>query len=101
MSQYKADDGHTLYGEYVANLIEGGREIICRCCLPYWGPYLELNKIPNTRKEAWRWNLYNYGGDGIGYYDKNGGAWIKDEEGNVSENIIVDYNDEIGYFLTK
>ena len=96
LSQYKADDGYTLYGEYVANLIEGGREIICRCCLPYWGPYLELNKIPNTRKEAWRWNLYNYGGDGIGYYDKNGGAWIKDEEGNV-----IDYNysgDEVDVF---
>ena len=96
LSQYKADDGYTLYGEYVANLIEGGREIKCGCCLPYWGPYLELNKIPNTRKEAWRWNLYNYGGDGIGYYDKNGGAWIKDEEGNV-----IDYNysgDEVDVF---
>ena len=96
LSLVKADDGQTLYGEYVANLIEGGREIICRCCLPYWGPYLELNKIPNTRKEAWRWNLYNYGGDGIGYYDKNGGAWIKDEEGNV-----IDYNysgDEVDVF---
>ena len=96
LSQYKADDGFTLYGEYVANLIEGGREIKCGCCLPYWGPYLELNKIPNTRKEAWRWNLYNYGGDGIGYYDKNGGAWIKDEEGNV-----IDYNysgDEVDVF---
>ncbi len=95
LSQYKADDGQTLYGEYVSNLMSG-----LRCCppppLPCCGSYEEPNRIPTEDYYAWHWDAYNYGGEGIAYHDANSSAWTKDADGTV-----LDYNwsgDEVDVF---
>ena len=95
LSQYKADDGQTLYGEYVSNLMSG-----LRCCppppLPCCGSYEEPNRIPTEDYNAWHWDAYNYGGEGIAYHDANSSAWKKDADGTV-----LDYNwsgDEVDVF---
>ena len=95
LSQYRADDGQTLYGEYVSNLMSG-----LRCCppppLPCCGSYEEPNRIPTEDSYAWNWDAFNYGGEGIAYHDANSSAWKKDADGTV-----LDYNwsgDEVDVF---
>ncbi|MBR6112674.1 MAG: cellulase family glycosylhydrolase, partial [Paludibacteraceae bacterium] len=95
LSQYRADDGQTLYGEYVSNLMSG-----LRCCppppLPCCGSYEEPNRIPTEDYYAWHWDAFNYGGEGIAYHDANSSAWKKDADGTV-----LDYNwsgDEVDVF---
>ena len=86
LSQYKADDGVTLYGDYVSDLMGDSKIGPCKC-LPLDGPYEVLNKIPTSSSDVWQWNTYNYGGEGISCHDINSSAWKKDSTGKV-----VDYN---------
>ncbi|MBQ0154951.1 MAG: cellulase family glycosylhydrolase [Bacteroidales bacterium] len=81
-SQYKGDNG-AVYGDYVRELMAGEvREVE----LPETGPYTTINVIPTTESNAWHWDYYDLGGEGVAYHDGNGGAWAKDDSMK-----IVDY----------
>ena len=96
LSQYKADDGKTLFGEYVSGLMSGGKKIEPRP-LPTEGPFDEPNKIPTDDVNAFHWDAYNYGGEGLAYHDGNGGAWEKTEDGVVTD-YKVGKNEEVDVF---
>ncbi len=84
ISEEKAGDSNLLYGQYVSQLIKG----MCLGCddhrrKPQTGPYYEPNRIPTNNKTWWRWDAYDYGGEGVAYHDENSSAWLKDTTGAV------------------
>ncbi|MCQ2188451.1 MAG: cellulase family glycosylhydrolase, partial [Paludibacteraceae bacterium] len=74
-------------GEYIVNAMTSEYKKDCKNCEPY-----EVQSIPNTAAKPWRWENYDFGGEGYAYHDKNSSAYVFDRDGE-----IVDYsvgNDE-------
>ncbi len=80
LSQFSDASGRK-YSDYVINIMgDGVMPPPPPCCI---GPWMDINQIPSTDISLWHWDYYNLGGEGMAYHDGNGGAWKKDEEGNV------------------
>ncbi len=86
LSQQLSDDGQRKYGEYVVDIM-GGRQVppLPPCCVNFEEP----NVIPTTSANAWHWDAYAYGGEGVAFHDANSSAWIKDSTG-----VVVDYSND-------
>ncbi len=96
LSQYKASDSSILFGDYVSGLMSGGLKIEPRP-VPKEGPFTTLNKIPTSKTELFHWDAYNFGGEGVAYHDGNGGAWKKNDDGDVLD-YQVGKNEEVDVF---
>ena len=57
--------------------------IICCTPPPCCGFWSNLNTIPSTESNLWRWDYYDLGGEGMTYHDENSSAYKRDEKGNV------------------
>ncbi len=80
LSKYMDESGRK-YSEYVIELMSG--PFICCTPPPCCGPWPNLNTIPSTEANLWRWDYYDLGGEGMTYHDANSGAWEKDDDGVV------------------
>lgn len=90
LSKYDASQHNPQVGEYAVKLMGGyvpdieERET---------GPYTTLNKIPNTKDNAWMWGYYDLGGEGYAYHDANSSAYEKTKAGEYVEYAVGDEND--------
>jgi len=80
LSNYMDESGRK-YSDYVIELMSG--PIICCTPPPCCGPWSNLNTIPSTESNLWRWDYYDLGGEGMTYHDVNKDAWKIDENGVV------------------
>ena len=80
-SRYKDDSGSTIYSYYIKELMNPF------CCIPPvrcgGAPWPNINTVPSTEANLWRWDYYDLCGEGIAYHDANSSAYKKDEKGNV------------------
>ena len=82
-SRYKDESGSTIYSYYIKELMNP------ICCIPpgfCGGPWPNINTVPSTEANLWRWDYYDLCGEGIAYHDANSGAWEKDNDG-----FVLDY----------
>jgi len=72
--------------DYIKDIM-GGRQVppLPPCCVNFE----ETNVIPTTSANAWHWDAYAYGGEGVAFHDANSSAWIKDSTG-----VVVDYSND-------
>ena len=80
LSKYMDESGRK-YSDYVIDLMSG--PIICCTPPPCCGSWSNLNTIPSTESNLWRWDYYDLGGEGMTYHDENSSAYKRDEKGNV------------------
>ena len=80
LSKYMDESGRK-YSDYVIDLMSG--PIICCTPPPCCGFWSNLNTIPSTESNLWRWDYYDLGGEGMTYHDENSSAYKRDEKGNV------------------
>ena len=79
-SRYKDESGSTIYSYYIKELMNPF------CCIPpgfCGGPWPNINTVPSTEANLWRWDYYDLCGEGMAYHDANSSAYKKDEKGNV------------------
>lgn len=44
----------------------------------------DYNQIPTTKDKLFRWDAFDYGGEGVAYHDQNSSAWNFDADGAVA-----------------
>ena len=79
-SRYKDESGSTIYSYYIKELMNP------ICCIPpgfCGGPWPNINTVPSTEADLWRWDYYDLCGEGMAYHDANSSAYKKDDDGVV------------------